>query len=170
MTSISTTPTVPSFDPQLLKLLAHQRQFSAKEYLQHAYFYNHPPPNTVATNLPRHLLGNGLSKLNTEKRVDPSFIDAPKKNFTIPPPKDSPSTFDQWLQPPPGSVIQGPLCLPSDSCSSTDLKSETILSSGKRSRKKTFFTQLKRDRTRDVSRLFSFLFFVPVKYVSRLFD
>jgi len=165
MTSTTVPPSISSFDPQLLKLLAHhhhhqqqqQQQFSAKEYLQHAYFHTHPPPNAVATNLPRHLLGNCLSKLNTEKSTSnfklptshnekfeqqqDSIGDLQKKKYSIQQAKDA-LAFDQWLQPPPGSLIQGPICLPSDTSSSSssssssstgtngDFKGETILSSG----------------------------------------
>ena len=159
-TSTSVPPSVSSFDPQLLKLLArhHHQQFqqqqpSAKEFLQHALYYNHPPPpNTVATNLPRHLLGNGSSKLNTENslsnlklsssssstingKIDQSqsLLDSQMKKSTIQQTKDT-LAFDQWLQPPLGSLIQGPPCLQPDTSTSsstvTDLKSETILSSG----------------------------------------
>ncbi|CAF0738114.1 unnamed protein product [Adineta steineri] len=148
MTTTSTTSstTLPSIDPQLLKLLARhhphlqQQQPTAKEFLQHAFYYNHPPPNTVATNLPRHLLGNGLSKLNTENsisnlklstlngKIDSQQIsnDSQIKKST-----KEPTTFDQWLQPPLGSMIQGPPCLQADT-SIGGSKSETILSSGER--------------------------------------
>jgi hypothetical protein len=151
-TSTSIPPSVSSFDPQLLKLLARhhqqlqQQQPSAKEFLQHAFYYNHPPPNTVATNLPRHLLGNGSSKLNTENSGSnlklSSSLSSTANNGKIESSNDcqiKKSTketlgFDQWLQPPLGSLIQGPPCLQSDTSTSSstvnDLKSETILSSG----------------------------------------
>ncbi len=157
-TSTSVVPSISSFDPQLLKLLAHhhqqlqqQQQPSTKEFLQHAFYYNHPPPNTVATNLPRHLLGNGLSKLNTENsssnlklssssvtingKTDQqqSSTDSQIKKPTIQQAKEA-LGFDQWLQPPLGSIIQGPPCLQADTSTSSssagDFKSETILSSG----------------------------------------
>jgi hypothetical protein len=155
--STSVTPPISSFDPQLLKLLAHhhqqlqQQQPNAKEFLQHAFYYNHPPPNTVATNLPRHLLGNGLSKLNTENSISnlklsslsttingkidqqQSSTDSQIKKPTIQQVKEA-LGFDQWLQPPLGSIIQGPPCLQADTSTSSssagDFKSETILSSG----------------------------------------
>jgi len=156
-TSTSVVPSISSFDPQLLKLLARhhqqlqQQQPSAKEFLQHAFYYNHPPPNTVATNLPRHLLGNGLSKLNTENstsnlklsslsatingKIDQQQIsnDSQIKKPTTQQAKEA-LGFDQWLQPPLGSMIQGPPCIQADTSTSSssagDLKSETILSSG----------------------------------------
>jgi hypothetical protein len=152
----SVAPSISSIDPQLLKLLArhHQQlhqQPSAKEFLQHAYYFNHPPPNTVATNLPRHLLGNGLSKLNTENslsnlklssssttingKIDSqqSSTDSQLKKPTIQQSKEA-LNFDQWLQPPLGSMIQRPPCLAADTSSSSSaaagFKSETVLSSG----------------------------------------
>jgi hypothetical protein len=161
-TSTSVVPSISSFDPQLLKLLAHhhqqlqqQQQPSAKEFLQHAFYYNHPPPNTVATNLPRHLLGNGLSKLNTENstsnlklsslsatingKIDQQQIsnDSQIKKPTTQQAKEA-LGFDQWLQPPLGSIIQGPPCIQADTSTSSSstssatagLKSETTLSSG----------------------------------------
>ena len=128
-----------SFDPQLLKLLAHHSQFqqtNTKEFLQHAFYYNHPPPNAVATNLPRHFLGNGSSKLNTENSGS-SFSSLIHHGKTDSQTKKSLSElkesndFDQWLQPPIGSLIQGPPCIQSDKPSTIkDLKSETTLSSG----------------------------------------
>ncbi|UJR24637.1 hypothetical protein I4U23_006011 [Adineta vaga] len=143
--AVATVNSLSSIDPQLLKLLAHHHQHhlqqpTAKEFLQHAFYYNHPPPNRVATNLPRHLLGNGLSKLNTENSLanlklstingkndsQQSFNHSPLKKLS----KET-LTFDQWLQPPVGSMIQGPPCLPADT-SIAALKSETILSSGER--------------------------------------
>ncbi len=146
-------PSVSSFDPQLLKLLARhhqqlqqqQQQPSAKEFLQHAFYYNHPPPNTVATNLPRHLLGNGSSKLNTENSGSNLKLSSSSTTINgkiessndcqIKKPTKEALSFDQWLQPPLGSLIQGPPCLQSDnsmssSSAANDLKSETILSSG----------------------------------------
>jgi hypothetical protein len=148
----SIPPSVSSFDPQLLKLLArhHQQlqQPSAKEFLQHAFYYNHPPPNTVATNLPRHLLGNGSSKLNTENSGSTLKLSSSSTaiNGKIDQQQSSNDCqlkkpiskealgFDQWLQPPLGSLIQGPPCLQADTSTSSsavnDLKSETILSSG----------------------------------------
>lgn len=133
-----------SFDPQLFKLLAHHSQYqqtNTKEFLQHAFYYNHPPPNAVATNLPRHFLGNGSSKLNTEnsgssfslihhgKTTDSTSNDSQMKKSLLQL-KES-NDFDQWLQPPIGSLIQGPPCIPSDKSSTIkDLKSETTLSSG----------------------------------------
>jgi hypothetical protein len=140
MTTTSSSSSISSIDPQLLKLLArhHQQQPNAKEFLQHAFYYNLPPPNTVATNLPRHLLGNGLSKLNTENSI--SNLKLSTSNGKIDrhhlsidsqikkPPKET-LTFDQWLQPPLGSIIQGPPCLEADTSVATS-KSETILSSG----------------------------------------
>jgi hypothetical protein len=150
----SVAPSISSIDPQLLKLLArhHQQlhqQPSAKEFLQHAYYFNHPPPNTVATNLPRHLLGNGLSKLNTENstklssssvatingKIDQQQLPTSSqiKKATIQQTKEA-HAFDQWLQPPLGSIIQGPPCLQADTSSSSTatagFKCETTLSSG----------------------------------------
>ena len=153
MTNTTSTSFPSSFDPQLLKLLAHHQQSNTKEFLQHAFYYNHPPPNAVATNLPRHFLGNGSSKLNTENsgsttkyfshgKIDQqqqqqssssSSNDSPMKKTLLQQMKQ-PTDFDQWLQPPLGSLIQGPPCLQADkSTSSTaaDLKSETTLSSGR---------------------------------------
>lgn len=143
-TSTSVTPSISSYDPQLLKLLAHhhqqrQKQPNAKEFVEHGFYYNHPPPNRVATDLPRHLLGNGLSKLNTENSISNvklsssliiinGKIDAQVKQQT----KER-FAFDQWLQPPVGSIIQRPPCSQADTSTSSpggDLKSETILSSG----------------------------------------
>jgi hypothetical protein len=159
MTTTTSTPvgsSISSFDPQLLKLLARhhqhlQQQPSAKEFLQHAFYYNHPSPNTVAPNLPRHLLGNGLSKLNTENslsnlklssssttingKIDSqqSSTDSQLKKPTIQQSKEA-LNFDQWLQPPLGSMIQRPPCLAADTSSSSSaaagFKSETVLSSG----------------------------------------
>ncbi len=155
MTTTSSSSLISSIDPQLLKLLArhHQQQPSAKEFLQHAFYYNLPPPNTVATNLPRHLLGNGLSKLNTENSV--SNLKLSTSNGKIDrhhlsidsqikkPPKET-LTFDQWLQPPLGSIIQGPPCLEADTSVATS-KSETILSSGMFiSQKKTSYRREKK--------------------------
>jgi hypothetical protein len=146
----STSNSVSSFDPQLFKYLVHHhKQFepSVKEYLQDGFYYNSLPPNTVATNFPRHLLGNGLSKLNTEnsilnqklssinEKVDQQDLsnDCYIKKCPIQQSKET-LTFDQWLQPPIGSIIQGPPCLQSDTSSSSsatnDFKTETILSSG----------------------------------------
>lgn len=158
--SSSVPPPISSFDPQLLKLLARHhhhfnQQSSAKEFLQHAFYFNHPPPNTVATLSPRHHLSNGLSKLNSENStanlklnssVTNSKLDAQQ---TLSPAKKPASTpqqqakdalaFDQWLQPPAGSVIQGPPCIQADTSSSSTTssatagsKSETTLSSGER--------------------------------------
>ncbi|CAF1073397.1 unnamed protein product [Adineta steineri] len=168
--SSSIAPPISSFDPQLLKLLArHHHHFnqqpSAKEFLQHAFYFNHPPPNTVATLSPRHHLSNGLSKLNTENstsntklssitttttngKLDQQQIISPN-NTQIKKPiiqqqqvKDA-LAFDQWLQPPLGSIIQGPPCLQPDTSSSSSSSSstssatagskcETTLSSGER--------------------------------------
>jgi hypothetical protein len=158
----SVAPPISSFDPQLLKLLARHhhlhQQPSAKEFLQHAFYFNHPPPNTVATLSPRHHLSNGLSKLNTENSISnlklssssttingkidqqQSSTDSQIKKQTIQQAKEA-LGFDQWLQPPLGSMIQGPPCLQADTSSSSssssstssatgDLKSETTLSSG----------------------------------------
>ena len=161
-----------SIDPHLLKYLSRLPSFhhasSAKEFLQHAFYFNPLPPNTVATNLPRHLLGNGLSKLNTENatspvkyspssstttamsgKIDPQSMstgNGPTKKSTSQPAKEA-FVFDQWLQPPLGSIIQGPPCSQADSSSSSSsssssaasssgqtaapLKTETLLSSGK---------------------------------------
>jgi hypothetical protein len=172
--SSSVAPPITSFDPQLLKLLARHhhlhQQPSAKEFLQHAFYFNHPPPNTVATLSPRHHLSNGLSKLNTENsttnlklltpstngKLDQQQIISPS-NAQIKKPIIQPSSqqqqqqshtkealaFDQWLQPPLGSIIQGPPCIQADTTSSssssssttsssatTGSKSETTLSSG----------------------------------------
>jgi hypothetical protein len=145
----------------LLKLLARHQQFqqqaSAKEFLQHAFYFNHPPPNAVAAFSPRTHLSNGLSKLNTENSlanaklsssstVTNGKFDSQQANASIntqtkkiPIPstanKDA-SAFDQWLQPPLGSIIQGPPCLQADTSSSSSssvaagTKSETTLSSG----------------------------------------
>lgn len=167
--SSSVAPPISSFDPQLLKLLARHhhlhQQPSAKEFLQHAFYFNHPPPNTVATLSPRHHLSNGLSKLNTEnsaanlKLSSPSTISNGKhdqqqiisspntqiKKPTIQQQQQQQQhakealAFDQWLQPPLGSIIQGPPCIQADTASSSSsstssatagLKSETTLSSG----------------------------------------
>jgi hypothetical protein len=171
----SVAPPISSFDPQLLKLLARHhhlhQQPSAKEFLQHAFYFNHPPPNTVATLSPRHHLSNGLSKLNTENstanlklstpstngKLDQQQIISPS-NAQIKKPIIQPSqqqqqqqqqqshvkealAFDQWLQPPLGSIIQGPPCIQADTASSSSSsstsssaaagsKSETTLSSG----------------------------------------
>ncbi|CAF3727740.1 unnamed protein product [Rotaria socialis] len=168
MTTTTSTPpssvasSISSFDPQLLKLLArHHHHFnqqpSAKEFLQHAFYFNHAPPNTVATITPRHHLSNGLSKLNTEnstsnKLLSPSTINNGKldQQQTISPTNTQikkPATqqqvkdvlaFDQWLQPPLGSIIQGPPCVQADTASSSSSsaaagsKGETTLSSGER--------------------------------------
>jgi hypothetical protein len=162
----SVAPPISSFDPQLLKLLARHhhlhQQPSAKEFLQHAFYFNHPPPNTVATLSPRHHLSNGLSKLNTEnsttnlKLTSPSTINNGKldqqqilsptntqiKKPTIQQQQQQHAkealAFDQWLQPPLGSIIQGPPCIQADTSTSSSstssatagLKSETTLSSG----------------------------------------
>jgi len=170
--SSSVAPQISSFDPQLLKLLARHhhlhQQPSAKEFLQHAFYFNHPPPNTVATLSPRHHLSNGLSKLNTETsttnlkllspstitngKLDQQQITSPNNNTQIKKPTIQQQqqqqqhakealAFDQWLQPPLGSIIQGPPCIQADTSSSsssssstssgtTGLKSETTLSSG----------------------------------------
>jgi hypothetical protein len=151
----SVAPSISSFDPQLLKLLArhhhHQlhQQPSAKEFLQHAFYFNHPPPNTVATLSPRHHLSNGLSKLNTENstklssssvatingKIDQQQLPTSSqiKKATIQQTKEA-HAFDQWLQPPLGSIIQGPPCLQADTSSSSTatagFKCETTLSSG----------------------------------------
>lgn len=173
----SVPPPISSFDPQLLKLLArHHHHFnqqpSAKEFLQHAFYFNHPPPNTVATLSPRHHLSNGLSKLNTENitgnhklllssnaipngKLDQQQQMVSPSNTPIKKPVIQPSqqqqhakealAFDQWLQPPLGSIIQGPPCTQADTTSSTSSssssaststatagsKSETTLSSGR---------------------------------------
>ncbi|UJR34176.1 hypothetical protein I4U23_021583 [Adineta vaga] len=171
MTTTTSTPTnsvappISSFDPQLLKLLARHhhhfnQQSSAKEFLQHAFYFNHPPPNAVATLSPRHHLSNGLSKLNTENsstnlklssstltngKLDQQQIISPtntplKKPINQQQSKET-SSFDQWLQPPLGSVIQGPPCIQADTSSSSSTtsssvtagsKCETTLSSGER--------------------------------------
>jgi hypothetical protein len=164
--SSSVAPQISSFDPQLLKLLARHhhlhQQPSAKEFLQHAFYFNHPPPNTVATLSPRHHLSNGLSKLNTENstsnlklsspatltngKLDQQQIISPSNNQIKKPTIQQQHAkealaFDQWLQPPLGSIIQGPPCIQADTASSSssssstssatgDLKSETTLSSG----------------------------------------
>ncbi|CAF2845900.1 unnamed protein product [Rotaria sp. Silwood2] len=177
MTTTTSTPpssvasSISSFDPQLLKLLARHHHFnqqpSAKEFLQHAFYFNHPPPNTVATITPRHHLSNGLSKLNTENstsnkllspsssttttnngKVDQQQITSPTNNQIKKPTTQQQQqtkdvlAFDQWLQPPLGSIIQGPPCVQADTSSSSSssssssatagLKSETTLSSGER--------------------------------------
>ncbi|CAF1243701.1 unnamed protein product, partial [Adineta ricciae] len=166
MTTTTSTPTssvvppISSFDPQLLKLLARHhhhfnQQSSAKEFLQHAFYFNHPPPNTVATLSPRHHLSNGLSKLNTENstpslklstsngKLDQQQTISPantplKKTINQQQGKETPP-FDQWLQPPLGSVIQGPPCIQADAASTASSSSttagskcETTLSSGER--------------------------------------
>jgi hypothetical protein len=167
--SSSVAPPISSFDPQLLKLLArhHHHHFnqqpSAKEFLQHAFYYNHPPPNTVATLSPRHHLSNGLSKLNTENSTSNLKLSSPStttngkldqqqtisptntqiKKPTIQQQQQTKEAlaFDQWLQPPLGSIIQGPPCIQADTSSSSSSstssatagsKSETTLSSGER--------------------------------------
>jgi hypothetical protein len=173
MTTTTSTPTssvappISSFDPQLLKLLArHHHHFnqqpSAKEFLQHAFYFNHPPPNTVATLSPRHHLSNGLSKLNSENSTANLKLNSAANNGkldqqTINSSANTPSkkpinqqqqqakealAFDQWLQPPLGSIIQGPPCIQADTSSSSSSsttssatagsKSETTLSSGGR--------------------------------------
>jgi hypothetical protein len=160
----SVAPSISSFDPQLLKLLArhhhHQlhQQPSAKEFLQHAFYFNHPPPNTVATLSPRHHLSNGLSKLNTENSTSNIKLSSPsthngkfdqqqiissinsqiKKPIIQQQQAKEALAFDQWLQPPLGSIIQGPPCIQADTSSSSSstssatagCKSETTLSSG----------------------------------------
>ena len=176
MTTTASTPPTPvappisSFDPQLFKLLARhhhlQQQSSAKEFLQHAFYFNHPPPNAVATLSPRHHLSNGSSKLNTEHspsnlklssssvatygKCDQSRTLSPthgqlKKAIVQPQQQQSKEAlaYDQWLQPPLGSIIQGPPCIQADtassssssssssaSCATAGFKSETTLSSG----------------------------------------
>jgi hypothetical protein len=164
--SNSVAPPISSFDPQLLKLLARHHHFnqqpSAKEFLQHAFYFNHPPPNTVATLSPRHHLSNGLSKLNTENstsniklsppstttngKLDQQQIISPTNTQLKKPTIQQQQVkealaFDQWLQPPLGSIIQGPPCIQADTSSSSSSssstssvtagsKSETTLSSG----------------------------------------
>lgn len=179
----SVPPPISSFDPQLLKLLARHhhlhQQPTAKEFLQHAFYFNHPPPNTVATLSPRHHLSNGLSKLNTENAIGNHKLSLPStaitngkldqqsqlvspSNTPIKKPVIQPSpqqqqhakealAFDQWLQPPLGSIIQGPPCVQADTTTSTSSatvssattgsKSETTLSSG-RCISSTFFSPL----------------------------
>ena len=162
---MSSVPSRSSIDPHLLKYLSRHPSFqhasSAKEFLQHAFYFNHLPPNTVATNLPRHFLGNGSSKLNTENATSPVKYSPSSTATTMSGGKiDSQSmstgngsmkkstkeafVFDQWLQPPVGSIIQGPPCSQADSSSSSSssaasssrasvapLKTDTLLSSGK---------------------------------------
>ena len=161
--SNSVAPSISSFDPQLFKFFARhqqhlQQQATAKEFLQHAYYFNHPPPNAVATLSPRNHLTNGLSKLNTENSLANLKLSSPSnltngklidQQTTISPPtiqlkKGLPTNqqvkdalaFDPWLQPPLGSVIQGPPCVQADTKSSVNSlvtagqKSETTLSSG----------------------------------------
>lgn len=127
--------TLSSFDPQFLKLLAHHQHFQhqsrVKDFLPHTFYYNHPPPNTIATSLPRHLLGNGLSKLNTDNTSSHLRIDSSQtlREFQVKKSSKESLNYDQWLQPPVGSIIQGPPCLQADT-SLTASKTETILSSG----------------------------------------
>ena len=149
-------------------LQQQQQQSSAKEFLQHAYYFNHPPPNAVATLSPRHHLSNGSSKLNTEHstsnlklssssavtngKYDQSRTLSPthgqlKKPLIQQQQQQQQSkealAYDQWLQPPLGSIIQGPPCIQADttssssssssssaSCATAGFKSETTLSSG----------------------------------------
>lgn len=163
--SNAVAPAISSFDPQLLKLLARhqqhlQQQATAKEFLQHAFYFNHPPPNAVATLSPRNHLTNGLSKLNTENSLANLKLSSPsslsngklldqqtnlsppsiqmKKGLPANPSAKEALAFDPWLQPPLGSIIQGPPCLQADTKSSASsssaatagIKSETTLSSG----------------------------------------
>ena len=156
--SNSIAPSISSFDPQLLKLLARhhlqqqqqQQPSNPKEFLQHTFYYNHPPPNTVATLSPRHHLTNGLSKLNTENSASSNLKTSTNNNNNTKLDQQANCSsikkqhlkealaFDQWLQPPLGSVIQGPPCIQADTSSSSNTilsvsprsKTETTLSSG----------------------------------------
>jgi len=157
--SNSIAPSISSFDPQLLKLLARhhlqqqqQQPSNPKEFLQHTFYYNHPPPNTVATLSPRHHLTNGLSKLNTENSTSSNLKTSTNNNNNTKLDQQANCSsikkqhlkealaFDQWLQPPLGSVIQGPPCIQADTSSSSNTilsvsprsKTETTLSSGER--------------------------------------